>query len=102
MPLPALSFQNYSPIQGSWGLGREATESISHTLFLFVQTEIKKKMQKPSPALSNLAGNLHDDHWEPWKLRDSWMGPLSDFPTELKGLSRETQRTSGQTSPALP
>lgn len=71
-------------MQGSWGLVGETLESISHILFLFIQTEMKKKMKKLSVTLFNLAGNLSDERWEPWKLSDSWLGPLSYFPAETR------------------
>lgn len=59
MSFSILTFQKKTLIQGSWGLVREATESISHILFLFIQTG--KKMKKLSRLLFNLAGNLSDE-----------------------------------------
>ena len=43
MSFSILTFQKKTLIQGSWGLVREATESISHILFLFIHTEMKRK-----------------------------------------------------------
>lgn len=75
----------------------ETLESISHILFLFIQTEMKKKMKKLSVTLFNLAGNLMNI-WEPWKLSDSWLGPLSDFPAETRWVvqrNREGIKSNG-------
>lgn len=78
MSFSILTFQKKTLIQGSWGLVREATESISHILFLFIQTG--KKMKKLSRLLFNLAGNLSDE--QGGALEAQWIldGALDLFP----------------------
>lgn len=67
MPFPIRPFQKYSI--SKLGVGGRATESIFHILFPPVQTEMKRKIRKPSITLFHLVANLYDEHWDPCKTR---------------------------------